>query len=802
MKSATVVTAPNTRKRRHKRMRHAGCAACVFALSLGSAPLEVRAAEAGSAIPAAPKTAFEENLWSVNINGENQHETVLFLRDSAGKVLAAAKDLQRWRLRLPAAATPSKYQDEAFYPLDQLGGVSYKLDESTQAISIDAPGDAFMASTVSGSNQSPTPVPSTLGGFLNYDGFAQYNQGIVQMNGLTESGIFNRWGIGTSSLLWQNITQKMNVIRLDSTWTRDMPASRSSLRFGDAISQPGEWGGAARIGGIQWATNFSTQPRFIPFPMPAVAGAAVMPSTVDVYVNNLLQMRTDVPAGPFSITNLPVMTGQGEARIVVRDLLGREQVINQPYYVSPQLLSKGTQQYSYETGLIRQNYGLSSFGYATAVASGTHRYGFSDQFTGEAHGEFLQQQQTFGVSGSYLWSELGVFNLGLAGSHSNFGLSPLVVLGFQRQNRWFGIAARTRLAGEHFTLVGLQPGTLAPRSISNVSGSVNFGPYGSISLGYIRQDNRDRPDVALVNAGYNVSLGRAGALNLSYFRSVKGLPDDSVSLTFTFSLSDLLGGNTSASLNGTGLQNNEQGTLQIQRSLPRGNGFGYRVLASEGITERYGASVSLQNDVGLYNAEVSRVGEQTGYRGGVSGGVVIMGTSWPQFSRRLTDSFALVHVPGIANVRVYADNQLAGITDSNGDVIIPRMRAYQNNPVRIEQADLPFDAQFSTLEAEAVPYYRSGYELNFAIKRSRGALFTLVLADGKPMPSGALVQINGAGEEFPVALRGEVFITGLEANNRLRASWRGQTCEFAVALPETDDPLPNLGSFTCSGVNP
>lgn len=76
--------------------------------------------------------------------------------------------------------------------------------------------------------------------------------------------------------------------------------------------------------------------------MPAVAGEAILPSTVDVFVNNLLQMRTEVPAGPFSLTNLPVMTGQGEARIVVRDLMGREQVINLPFYVTPQLLSRGT----------------------------------------------------------------------------------------------------------------------------------------------------------------------------------------------------------------------------------------------------------------------------------------------------------------------------------------------------------------------------------------------------------------------------------------------------------------------------
>ncbi|MCK9623148.1 MAG: fimbria/pilus outer membrane usher protein, partial [Methylobacter sp.] len=333
------------------------------------------------------------------------------------------------------------------------------------------------------------------------------------------------------------------------------------------------------------------------------------------------------------------------------------------------------------------------------------------------------------------------------------------------------------------------------------STSVSLGIYGSLNLGYIYQDNRDNPDVKIARASYNVSLGRVGALNLGYFRSLKGLPDDSVALTFTFSLSEILGGNTSASLGGTALQDNEQAALQIQRSLPRGNGFGYRLLASEGRTERFDAGISMQNDVGLYSAEVSRSGEQTGFRGSVSGGVAMMGLR-PHFSRRLTNSFALVHVPGIANVRVYADNQLAGFTDANGDALIPQLRPYQSNPIRIEQADLPFDAQFNNLQLEAVPYYRSGYDLNFAIKRSRGALFTLVLADGKPMPAGALVQINGQGEEFPVALKGEVFMTGLQANNNLRATWRGQSCEFAVAFPEMEDPLPNLGSFTCSGVTP
>ena len=63
-----------------------------------------------------------------------------------------------------------------------------------------------------------------------------------------------------------------------------------------------------------------------------MSGEAVLPSTVDLYVDNELRMRREVPSGPFSIQDLPVMTGQGDARLVVRDILGREQVITQPFY--------------------------------------------------------------------------------------------------------------------------------------------------------------------------------------------------------------------------------------------------------------------------------------------------------------------------------------------------------------------------------------------------------------------------------------------------------------------------------------
>lgn len=142
----------------------------------------------------------------------------------------------------------------------------------------------------------------------------------------------------TGTFLGRDINGENDWLRLETTLTHDRPAQRVSLRLGDAVTRAGAWGRAVRFGGAQWTTNFATQPGFIAFPLPAVAGEAALPSTLDLYANDALRLSQPLPPGPFEIAGLPVVTGQGELRLVVRDLLGREQILSQPYYVSPSLL--------------------------------------------------------------------------------------------------------------------------------------------------------------------------------------------------------------------------------------------------------------------------------------------------------------------------------------------------------------------------------------------------------------------------------------------------------------------------------
>jgi outer membrane usher protein len=68
------------------------------------------------------------------------------------------------------------------------------------------------------------------------------------------------------------------------------------------------------------------------------------------------------------------------------------------------------------------------------------------------------------------------------------------------------------------------------------------------------------------------------------------------------------------------------------------------------------------------------------------------------------------------------------------------------------------------------------------------------------MPVGALVTVIGRGGQFTVAQRGEAYVTGLAQKNRLRATWRDQSCEFEVERPSGAGPQPRIGPIACAGV--
>ncbi|HEX4153248.1 MAG TPA: fimbria/pilus outer membrane usher protein [Steroidobacteraceae bacterium] len=731
----------------------------------------------------------------MQLNGQAP-ETVLMRRDPDGQLWARVEDLKRWRLRLPAAA-PVIQDGNEFQSLASFPGLKWQIDEATQSVTITAPARLFERTQLGFPGlRAARPDPAAPGGFLNYDLLATHGPaGSPSSLGATlEAGMFNRWGEGTSTFARINPSDGSRFIRLDTAWTQDRPDTLSSLLLGDSISQAGSWGGAVRFAGVQWHTDFTTQPGFVTTPLAGLKGEATLPSTVDLYVNNALRLQSSVPPGPFSIPNIPLVSGLGDVQLVVRDVLGREQLISVPYYSSPSLLREGLSSYSYEMGATRNNYGLTSNDYGPGLMAGTHRYGFNDSFTGETHVELQYDQQNAGIGGVWLQRGVGVLNAGVSASHSSGGDGGLMQVGFERQAPGFSVSGTARFETAQYRQLGILPTQLAPVRELQLNLSTPIVHRTALNLSYIQQDYRDdRPPEHLLSMNTNHSFGGV-FWSLYGFKPLRGPGSTTVGL----SLNIPFGPRSNFTATTTHDDSGTHEQLEVQQNLPLGRGYGYRIIAAPDSTNPIGASGSYQNDVGTYTVSASKFEDGVAESAEDQGGIAFLG-GHAYLSRRLDDSFAVVQVGDYPDVRVYADNQEAGRTDSNGTVLIPRLRPYEENPVSIEQADLPLDADIPTIEQLAVPYRRSGLKLDFAVKQSYGALVVLQLDNGSPVPSGAVVHLIGGDIDFPVALRGESYVTGLSEHSRLAVSWAGGGCEIAVHFAPSADPLPRLGPYLCKG---
>jgi len=738
--------------------------------------------------------SLTEHIFAVEINTQEIGDSAFFLQDTNGNVFAREADLEKWGFTLPHNS-PIIHNDIPYYSLKNFKDLVFKINEKEMAIYITSPSSHFKLKEIEFSSHSfVVPEEPPLGAYFNYDTLAQQNRYSQQIGGLFSGGVFNKFGTGSYNFLAQHFKKrcpnKSRVVRLNSSWEYDDPANIRSLILGDSYTAPGMWGNSVGFGGIQFQTNFGTQPSFITFPLPSAKGESAIPSVIDLYVNNSLIKQSRTEAGPFTINSIPVTTGGGNINFVATDLLGRQQQFSVPFYASTSLLKPGLQNYSYSAGFLRHNFGIKSNDYKRFAFVGDHAMGFTDSFTGGAHLELLKKQQTLGLGGYQLISTLGVFNLAGALSNHSHKLGELASIGFQRQE-YNGISFGTNIQWTSKKFVQL--GTCPRHSLYyQTTTFVGIPLYKGASLGtsYLYQDYRKKPKISLLNVSFNQSISQSVSMNISGITNLGGQRNQSIFLTISYSLNET----TNFNAIGTAQKDGNQGTAQLTRNLPVGPGYGYNIYAANGQQENYQASFTAQDDIGTYTVAGSRQAEITTGQLQAKGAVALLNGN-AYLTRLLGQSFAVVEVPGYSDVSIYSQNQYVGRTSEDGTLLVPGLLAYQKNPIRVELEDLPLDAQVNIAEVNPIPYYLSGLVVRFPIKNSSSAIMKLVLPSGQPVPVGAVVKMNK--ENFPIGYEGQLYLTDLQENNQLEVTAEGKNYVCTVPYKKNKEILPDLGTIEC-----
>jgi outer membrane usher protein len=814
---------------RHARLLVVACACAIGTLhaqqALNAGPSTSPTGVANASPPTARAPAEQADLAyvAIKVNGQQLATDALILRRVRGgeRIYMRESEVKASRLRVGALGGAVIQDGAIYYLISGVDGLRVTFDEVSQSLEIEAAPFFFETEQIQlTSNIINTFRRTSTGGFLAYDTFAQRpinGPGGSSAGAIFEFGGFSPLGGLSHGMVLRTDRSQRRALRLDTTLTIDRPEELVSWRIGDATSRSAAWGRPTRFAGVQYSTNFGTQPSLITYPLNVASGQTNLPSVVDVYVNNVLTGSRQVPAGPFTISDVPALNGQGEVRLVVRDILGRERAFATPLYNSVALLREGLSDFSFQAGYTREAFGLENAKYGRGFAAYLYRSGLSDRLTGEIASEIGSRTIALGLGAQWLWGRWGEFSAQYALSRrmrSAIDLPAPRVLGsgdsiaalpvsdgdgrsiggtWTRTTRVLTLAVQGRV-----TSVGFRPPTLSdeaylPRRELSGLASIATG-YGSFAAGYTNVERIGQESLSLGQLTWSKSLREWGSVSISSFLSLRA--GNTRSITFGYVLP--LGPRSIVNYNHVRSRRNGiddvENRASYQRSVPSGEGYGYRFDVSD--MQRELAEWTAQKGYGVFQAAVARIERNASARVSASGSITYLGGQL-SVGRRVEDAFALVQVPGFENVRVYLDNQEVGRTNARGNLFVPRLRPYQTNRLSIEQLDLPISAEVVTLKLDTTPYFKSGEVVRFEVRDSASGVVRFVDENGGPIASGALVTNLDTMQQFPVAERGEAFLTDLKKLNRLRVSFLGKFCILSFPFKRTDDPQPFLGVFTC-----
>lgn len=674
-----------------------------------------------------------------------------------------------------------------------IAGAGASFDAAEQRLRLTLPAGAFQRKVLSYGSSDPGPMtPSGRGMFLNYELIGTTGGGETGLGGAFELGLFSGPAFASTTGLVRMDRDGRKFVRLDSSWSRDDVDGMTTLRIGDSISRGGAGTAPVRFGGIQYGRSFALRPGFITMPVPRLGGEAAVPSVVDLYVNGILAGSRTVQPGAFEVGEVPIVSGDGTVSAIVRDAAGRETMVSESYYAAPALLREGLSDFGYEAGFLRQGYGRRGFSYGAAFASATHRRGVTDRLTVEGHAAATADVQQAGAAADWALPGIGLLGVTFGGSRSREGVGVAAQVRGEHRSDFFSLSGSASYTSPDFVGIGERRDRRGATATVQIFGGVPLS-FGSLSLGYfLRDEEGEERDVEHLGLRGAFPIARLGTLRLSARRSFA----QDRELAIEASLSVRLGEETSASAQLRQRGGRTDGYALVQRPMPFGEGWGYRARAGFGPNgPGFGAWLTMNGAYGEYGAEVADHGSGLAARVSAAGSVGILGGE-TFAARRLTQSFAMVSVDGQENVRVYADNHLVGRTDGSGRAIVPRLRPYERNTLRLDFADLPLDASVGEALQEVRPYARGGVAARFSAQRSKSGIVRIEIEGEGPLPAGSVVLLRG--REFLTAPGGQVYLEGLEGANDLEVRWPAGACTLSLAVAETDDPQPDLGTRTCT----
>lgn len=737
----------------------------------------------------APRFSEGSRAVSLYVNGGSKGRAIA-LFDSEGELVFTSALLDVAQLAHPGQAqTAPARVNEAFrqaYPATQMQlkpgqdevwlivpTDALRLPQADRGAFVQGGTAAMLNYNVQGLNnefsgrRSEFRTLSTVAGFNAGDWLVRSRQSYIVQNGARDVQHLYAYGQKTFS-------------GLKSTFQGGQINIANSLFSGDAIT------------GVQWVPEEGLRAR-AQNNAAVVEGVANSTARIEVRQNGAMIQSTVVPAGPFTLTHLPVLSASTDLDVTVMEADGSRRTFSVP----AASFAGGTQgaapgfsiaagQYrplsgeddSATPGLVTGTgtWALSRRTAASAglmVADGYQAAGWAADraltpSTGLGLRQILSHDVDEGRQGTQMSATLRTsptpqLSVSLSATHQSQGYRELVDT-VDRQPDANGYATRYR--DQYTAAVTWSDARMGGFRVSHSYSNPFDGHPSQRLVGTWSKAFKH----ATVSLNVEKSMGETGPYGMG----------DTAYLSVTLPLG--------RGLLRTYLNHDERGTRTGGTYAQQVNdAFGYRLQAERDSWDRetdLSVSTHLLPRYTQATLGYSRNGrDTTTYNGSLTGAVVAHGEGVTFTPYEVDDTFSILSVGDVSGVKV-STPQGPVWTDAWGKAVAPGLQAYRNNRMEIAAKSLPRNVDIVNGYKELKVGRGSVSRVDFGVVRSRRVLLSVTYPDGRPLDKGLAVW---AGKQYLTTAvdNGQVFVPHVEPDRPLTVELTDNTgCVLDFSLPE------------------
>jgi outer membrane usher protein len=536
----------------------------------------------------------------------------------------------------------------------------------------------------------------------------------------------------------------------------DQPESRVRWTIGDVFTTSVGYQRSVQVGGISVGRQWSLQPYSTAIPQGEVNLLLNETSEVEIWANGRLLQRFTLNPGQYSFADFPLVFGENNVEILLRDRSGRVQVIQQNVVYDRRLLAAGLVDWALTLGVPSEQVGVfRRYASSEMQMTGYFRRPLGEAVTGGVNTQANAYRQMTGVDA--LWvNRMGAVTGDVALSRSTDDTGYAMGLGYRAAQNLGSASflnafnASVQYRSQHFDTLGQQPtyiGTglsLGLGATVPIPGRMRLGLVGSQSFGRGRT-----PDVtsAGVNLGKRFRNGLDVRLTANWSSRTTSTEDWSVGVVLTYIPPGRMTDDRPMDFyRASGRYPEEEFNASWQRTY--GSGVGASTYGLDWQSRKDDWNQTLQARffderaiVGLSHAVSGSGSPGDGAhrtRLNVGTALVYAGGHFA-VSQPVNDSFVMVRSSGNGEPAPYfgsADGPVRSWTSDwawLGSRVDVRQSSYLVNEVRVYPPKADETGSLEVKEYGFRPKYRSGTFVDGGFAKSIGVVGRLVGADGSPM---------------------------------------------------------------------